>query len=269
MSDNKAVYPSIKAEIATLLNVQGTPAIIVPEGCTLETFEGLRKNPARVERIQSVTSAASFLAYFNRFANPSSTIFVDVEKAKINGIIDFHGPQAGAEPIPHFCSHRVTYDCPLTPEAKKWFDSNRQQMNQTEFALFIEDGLLEIAEPAGAQMLEIASTLHAKTAVNFRSGVRLDNGQVQMTYEESVQGQAGTAGQLSIPQKIVLHLRIFRGDDVAYRLEANFRYRVKEGKLTMWYELIRPHVAREDAVKTIVKAIETGISTGHIVEAVV
>ena len=83
-----------------------------------------------------------------------------------------------------------------------------------------------------------------------------------MTYQEEIQGSAGAAGQLTIPQKIKIALKIFRGDSAAYAIEANFRYRVKEGKLTMWYELIRPHLAKDDAVKNIVSIIKAGIGDG-------
>lgn len=274
MTDSKAqaVYPNIDASIGRVEHVQGTPFVIVPHGCELKTFPELREHPARVQQAVVVTSATSFLNYFNRFANSDSTIFVDIEKAKIHGVIDYHVAQTiddFDDTVPQYCTHTVTYPCPLTPEAKKWFDNNKVQMNQTDFAQFIEDGLLEIIEPSGSEMLEIASTLQAKNQVNFRSGIRLDNGQAQMTYEESIQGSAGISGNVNIPQKIAIALRIFRGDDAAYRIEANFRYRIKEGKLTMWYELIRPHIAREDAVKQIIETIKNSMKQGDIIEAIV
>lgn len=269
MTDSKAqaVYPNIDASIGRVEYVQDTPFVIVPHGCELKTFPELREHPVHVQAAVTVTSAAAFLLYFNRFANPNSTILVDIEKAKIHGVIDYHIANTD-NVLPQHGKHTVTYPCPLTPEAQKWFDKNKIQMNQTDFAQFIEDGLLEIMEPSGSEMLEIASTLQAKNQVNFRSGIRLDNGQAQMTYEESIQGSAGVSGNVNIPQKIALALRIFRGDDAAYRIEANFRYRIKEGKLTMWYELIRPHIAREDAVKQIIETIKNGITQGHIIEAI-
>lgn len=267
-NSNNAVYSNINGSIADADFIQGTPFIIVPHGCELKTFPELRESPPHVNASVTVTSAAAFLAYFNRFANPDSTILVDIEKAKIHGVIDYH-IQEDDIVLPQHGKHTVTYPCPLTPEAKKWFDNHKVAMNQADFAQFIEDGLLEIIEPSGSEMLEIASTLQAKNAVNFRSGVRLDNGQAQMTYEENIQGSAGVSGQLNIPQKIAIALRIFRGDDVAYRIEANFRYRIKEGKLSMWYELIRQHTAREDAVKQIIETIKNGMKQGHIIEAIV
>ena len=272
MSDNNVFYPAIKAEIGQEFTVNGLPMVIIPEGADLKQFPDLRLAPIRIERMVIVTSALAFVDYFNRFADMDSTIFVDVEKRKFLGILDYHihhNIDAQGEPTPRHCSHKVAYDCPLTPEAKKWFDFNKKAMDQTEFASFIEDGILEITEPAGADMLKIASTLQAKNAVNFRSAIRLDNGQAQMTYEENIQGSAGVSGQLNIPQKITIVLRIFRGDISGYQLEANFRYRIKEGKLTMWYELIRPHMVIEDAVKEIGATIRTSITTGHMIEAVV
>jgi uncharacterized protein YfdQ (DUF2303 family) len=270
MSENQVSYPAIHAEIGKEFILNGLPMVIIPEGADLKQFPDLRLAPVRIERTVTVTSASSFMQYFNRFGDIDSMIFVDIEKQRFLGIVDYHMAQYGeGGSEPRHCSHKVVYDCPLTPEAKKWFDNDKKPMDQTQFASFIEDGLLEITEPSGGEMLEIASTLQAKNAVNFRSGIRLDNGQAQMTYEENIQGSAGVTGELKIPQKIAIVLRIFRGDIAGYRIEANFRYRIKEGKLTMWYELIRPHVVREDAVKEIEATIKAGITTGQMIEATV
>lgn len=270
-NETNAVYPNIHAEIGVMFEQNGLPMVIIPNDCDLKTFPELQLAPPYIARNVVVTSASSFLAYYNRFANNHSTIFVDIEKSKLLGIMDYHEIDSiigGIDEInPKHCKHTVTYDCPLTPEAKKWFDNNKKPMNQADFAAFIEDGILEISQPSGAEMLEIATTLQAKNAVNFRSSIRLDNGQVQMGYEENLQGSAGVSGQITIPQNITLILKVFRGDEEAYQLKANFRYRIKEGQLTMWYELIRHHIVREDAVKQILETIKSGINFGHIIEA--
>lgn len=254
-----------------LVEINGTPCLVIPNDHELKQLDSLRQFPMRIEKTLSVTDHKSFTDYFNRFATPDSTILVDLEKHKFLGILDHHADTAGTQDEemirPRNCKHMVAYDCPLTPEAKRWLEMDKKSMSQAEFAYFIETGMLEISEPSAAEMLEIATTLSAKTAVDFRSGIRLDNGQVQLTYNEEVQGSAGAAGQLKIPSKIVLVLQLFRGDETAYRIEANFRYRLNSGKLSMHYELVRPHVALEDAVAQIAEKIRSSKITGHMINA--
>lgn len=246
----------------SVLEINGTQVLLHDERLKMTSFEDQRERPHRIKKHVVTTDAQSFLDYFNRFADENSTILVDVENRAFLGVIDYHE----APSQPRHGSHIVSYNCPLTPEAKKWLDHNATKKNQTEFAEFIEEGAPEIAEPSAAEMLEIALTMQAKTGVDFSSGIRLDNGQVQLTYREEIQGTAGTTGQLKIPSKIALGIQLFQGGD-RYKLEANFRYRLSQGRMTIWYDLIRPHLALADAVKQIQEKIKAGMSKGQLIEA--
>lgn len=79
----------------------------------------------------------------------------------------------------------------------------------------------------------------ARQKVNFASGVRLQNGAHQLTYEETIEGSAGK-GQLTIPELIVIAIPVLLNGP-RYRVEARLRYRIKDARLTMWVELVRPH----------------------------
>ena len=137
--------------------------VVVPHGCKLESFPSLREYPSHTKANVVVYSAESFIDYLNRFKTALSVVFVDIENMVIRAVIDYHSDES-----PNNCLHSVTYECPLTPEAKKWFDNDKKQMSQFEFASFIEENLLEVIEPSGSEMLEVASTLHAKNQVSFR-----------------------------------------------------------------------------------------------------
>lgn len=265
-----AYQAGVDSKNGTLQEINGLPLMLIPNDSHVETFPDAMPRPFRIEKVVTAGDAQSMLAYFNRFADADSTIFVDIEARKFVGVLDYHEaqPVIGADcPRPRHGSHKVIFNCPLTPEAKRWLDNDKKVMNQTEFASFIEGGLLEIMEPSGAEMLEIASTMHAKNSVDFKSGIRLDNGEVQFGYSESIDGAAGRDGSIKIPQKLVLAIKLFRGDEVAYRIEANFRWRMASGKLSLWYELVRPHVQLEDAVATIAATIKDGMTNGHMINA--
>ena len=261
----------LAAKTGEVIMVNDTPVMLVSRDVELKQFPEHRERPVRVEAGIQATSHTAFVDYFNRFKDKNSIIFFDLENHKIKGVLDYHetgdNEAANAANLPRHGKHTVTYDCPLTPEAKHWLEGNSKHMDQFLFAQFIETGMLEIVDPVAATMLEIASSLQAKSNVNFRSGLRLDNGAVNLSYQEDVQGSAGVDGNLQIPQKIVLNICLFRGDTVAYRIEANFRYRVAGGKLALWYELVRPHAALEDAVTAIAGKIKTGVGETSLFES--
>lgn len=142
--------------------------------------------------------------------------------------------------------HRATYKASLTPELAKWLDNDGKAMDQTTFAEFIEDNIADVTEPEGAKLLEVATTLQAKTDINFGSARRLDNGQVQLAYTEVIEAKAGADGALTIPREFALGLRIFKNGH-GYRLRARLKYRLHAGGVKFWYELDRPDRAIEDA----------------------
>src|SRR5690606_12414651 len=119
----------------------------------------------------------------------------------------------------------------------------------------------------GAAMLEIASSLKATNNADFKSAIRLDNGQMQFTYNETVNGQAGVTGQLSIPEKIKLIVSPFLQGS-AYEIEARFRYRISPTGRMRWYTLIRPHVFAEDAFKDVCAAVADKMDKGQLVHGV-
>jgi uncharacterized protein YfdQ (DUF2303 family) len=153
--------------------------------------------------------------------------------------------------------HRAKYSCPLSPEWKTWTASSGKPMSQADFAAFIENNLPDIAKPPAADMLEISRSLEAKKKVNFASGIRLANGQNELTYEEEITGTAHK-GQLNVPEEFTIGIAVLEGG-VSYAVQARLRYRIADsGKLTMWFELVRPHKVVEDAAREVWSQIEAG-----------
>ncbi len=153
--------------------------------------------------------------------------------------------------------HSAKYSCPLSPEWKTWTASSGKQMSQADFAAFIENNLPDIAKLPAADMLEISRSLEAKKKVNFASGIRLSNGQNELTYEEEITGTA-QKGQLNVPEEFTIGIAVLEGG-VSYAVQARLRYRIADsGKLTMWFELIRPHKVVEDAAREVWAQIEAG-----------
>lgn len=263
MPELQAISSDIQAaidagrELATQpFYLNGTPFLIIKEGHKAQELEELRDFPLRIEQKTVHTTAISFIEYYNNFSDANSVIMINDESNEFIAYLDYHQPDQ-----PDWKAHQSRFKLKPTVEWNNWQQNDKKTMSQTDFGNFIETNLEEIITPSGAEMLEIALSIQAKTEVKFSQAQRLDNGQMQFTYHEDINGTAGTKGQLKIPQTFVIGLKLYEGGE-PYQIEARLRYRIKEGELSMWYELIRPHKTvqanLDDTESLIIKSISKG-----------
>jgi len=245
------------------------PFALVPNDVRLQDLEHLLANPTRIRQAIKILDADTFIAYVNRFASPAAAVFCDGPEGRtFTAVLDYHQPDS-----PSWGQHKAVYCCPISIEWGRWKSADRKRMNQADFAEFVEENVKDITAPdntpmapSAADMLEISRTLEAKKNISFRQGTRLDNGQVQLTYNEEIDGRAGEAGQLSIPEQFYIAVRPFLGGD-AFCVPARFRYRIQEGRLIMWYELVRPDKVLEEAYTTVRSKIQDSIGGVPMYEA--
>ncbi|SSP30580.1 Uncharacterized conserved protein [Acinetobacter pittii] len=243
------------------------PFIVVPEGSKVHGFNSLLARPINLEQSVSLNTAKDFIAYVSRYADKNSLVFVDVLEGKFKAVLDYHKvdnsvENEGAELSPRHCKHIAHFVAEKTPEFKKIEDKSGEKFSQTNFALFLEDVMPYINQPDAAVLYEIVQTLNAKTNVDFKSGIRTDNGQVQLTYNETIEARAGTAGNLTIPEQIVFGIQVHRGGN-HYALPARFRYRIKEGVITFWYDLDQLEKAIEKSMEDTVEYVRHGKTVGN------
>lgn len=249
---------------ALLQSHGGVPYLLVPEGVTPQSFEWALTNPVRKRAVVALRDAASFTAYVNAFKDAGSMVFASLPERTLTAVLDYHEAGAGSA---RWGQHRAVMACQLTEDWKRWIAQNKKALGQVEFAQFLEDNLPNIAAPAGAVILDIAKTLQAKKAVNFSSSVRLENGETQFVYEETIAGSAGQKGHLEVPSSFTLGIEPFEGAGL-YAMEARFRYRIAEGgRLQMWFDLVRPEAVIEDAFKRTREAITSGVAPTTVLAA--
>lgn len=237
------------------------PFVVVPGEGKVHTFPETLDRPLQLQQTVSLHTAKDFIGYVNRFADKNSVIFVNVLGGKIQAVLDYHEAtpveEYGSNAKQRLCSHKAIFNVEQTPEFKKIRDKSGESMSQSEFALFLEDVMPYINQPAATELYEIVSTLSAKTSVDFKSGVRTDNGQVSITYNENIDASAGREGKLNIPEQIVFGIQVHRGGS-HYALPARFRYRIKDGNLRMWYDLDQLEKAIEKSMEDTVTYIREG-----------
>lgn len=248
------------AAVTEIRTVEGVPVAIVPDGYRLHTLERLleQERPLRQTGNLDLLDADSFVRYVRPHVDAGGNVDLQyrIEPAPLFKAI----LNAATPGQPAHQDHTATYAAPLSREWKEWTKYDGQKMNQVQFAQFIERNLLDINSPTGAEMMELATSFQAKKGVNFASGTKLQNGETQLVYEETIQAKAGQKGQITVPDEIKIVIPVFEGSTTGDVLTAKFRYAIDGGSLSMWYELVRPHKVLELATKDLLTFIEEGTS---------
>lgn len=230
---------------------ESNPYVVVPNTHKVHDLEHLLPTPTRPRGKTTLRDANSFAALVNSLKNHSTRLYGNYATQSFTAVFNDHTLND-----PGWRDHTAIYACPLSPEWTIWKDANGKKMTQEVFAQFIEDNAPDCVAPASADMIEISRSLEAKKKVNFAQGIRLSNGQNEITYEEEITGTAAK-GKLSVPEVFSIGIPVLEGG-ARYEINARLRYRIDGGKLTMWFDLERPHKVLEDAVKGVWDVIQAG-----------
>lgn len=240
--------------------------IALPPGWKFQEFdeEKLLEAPRRKRATVELNDADSFVEYVKRHGSMgTSTVWcvADYKRGEVEftGILNDHGE---SEDDAAWRDHLATFSPEFSEEWLRWVGKHGQLFTQPEFAAFIEDNLKDIASvdgsPTGSQMLEMALTFEANQDMRFKSAIRLQNGGVQMSFVQDDDAQ--TLQKMQVFDRFSLGFPVFWNGD-AYRVDARLRYRVRDGKLTFWFELIRQDKVLEAATQTLIAQIRDKTGT--------
>lgn len=216
-------------------------AFVVPSGYKVEQADISGHIDARAEhpraRIGHVTvnTVESLCDYVNRHKAESTTIWAQDNGMVIAVVDDHEGNESLTDITPGWGRHRATLKLVETPAWKRWHAANRALLSQAEFAELVEESIPDIIEPDAADLLELAQNLQVTRAASFSSDMRLATGTVKFHYTED---DAASAGDMEIPQQIVLRLAPYIGLDPV-EVVARFRYRLNNGQLKLGFVIDR------------------------------
>jgi uncharacterized protein YfdQ (DUF2303 family) len=239
----------------------GQPFMVIPEGSEVKDLEKMLLNPVRKTGLVVASDTDSFIAYTKKHGSlDDCTIYaaIDCDKSQFQlvGVINDHGADN-----PQWRDFRCELTPKLAVEWRRWTDMNRKNFNQADFATFIEDNLGDIASvegfPSGAEMLAMALGFEANSTKQVRSKINLQNGNVQFEFAE--EDTTKTKTTMQVFQRFTLGIPVFDGSKDAYPLEARLKYRENGGKLTFWFELIRPDRVFKTAVQTELDAVKAAL----------
>ncbi len=206
--------------------------------------------PNRSKDIHTVYSLDSLVVLAEELNQGPARIWADPKERRITCVLD--DAERGT---PRWRENRIEYRLEFTPRMLAWRRHDRAMLSQQVFAEHLEDRMRDVVSPPAADLLEIAQTLTMSTQIDFRSGHRLRDGQTTLKYVEETDAQGGTDGQLEIPGEFDLALPVFVGDDGDRPIRARFRYRLRNGDLTLGYILDDVDQLIEDAFTELVARV--------------
>ena len=196
------------------------------------------------------------LSHVNRFKDP------DIEGQSVLFASSDDGPElmcvynyneAGRQGA-RFSDFRAVYNCPLSEEWMTWGSVSGDQMQQEEFAAFIEKHVHDVIDPkdAGKNATELANILATNLAspaqlmalsrgLTIHVGKRVQNatnlstGEAQIAFAEEHSDQAGQP--LKVPAAFAIAIPVFQGGRL-WQLPVRLRYLVHGGAIT-W--ILQPH----------------------------
>lgn len=266
-----AAQPNIAQTLANLLPeatvLERTESVIhfaVPAGYRLEHHdtEPLQDSPNRAKGTATFSSAESFLAYIKRHATPATVAWCAFNPQtfalSFTAVLDDHrAGRAG------WRQHVARFEPDMSAEWKAWKGSDGKSMAQVAFAEWIESHGDDIATanglPTALQMLEMATNFVAHEEHALKSAVRLQSGGVRLTY--IADPDAGTVAQMQLFEKFGIGIPVFHGGP-AWSLGARLKYRNQGGKLSFFYELIRPDRVHEAAAREAIDVVKQGLADG-------
>ncbi|CAH3402081.1 TPA: DUF2303 family protein [Enterobacter asburiae] len=240
---------------ATLKTETDIPSVVVPDGFEVKSLESLQLAPSRIRQSANLISPGSLIAYIQRFRDERTVVFADKTKTRIVAVLDFHQNANN----PSWAAHKAVYDCPFSDEWKSWTANDGSKMDQINFAEFLENNIQNVAPvsdsyhgPSGTELLEMVLAFQETRKSEFKSVKRLSDGTCQFQFSDEKSG----SGNTKMPEKISLAISPFHNGS-PYQVDARIRYRLRDGQLVLWYELIEPKKVVEHAFQEIVTDMES------------
>jgi uncharacterized protein YfdQ (DUF2303 family) len=200
----------------------------------------------------------AFNAYVNAFKQTATRLFY-MQDGNFLAVFDYHS----AAPIPAFGDHKAILALKRSPEWAEWAKHSGEAMGQQAFAEFIEDNARDILQPDPETMLRVASGLHATVGATFRQATNQANGQIQLSFDETINGTVNGKEE-AIPTTFQVGLRPFMGCE-RYPVDCRLRYRIERSSgaaLKLHFKALHLDPITEAALEGIVARVrdETGIA---------
>ncbi|MCU0776024.1 MAG: YfdQ family protein [Ideonella sp.] len=257
--------PHVVLESATGFDSLSISHVAVPKNFELKEvkvdLESMMAHPRRTKATATFSDLTSFLAYVNRHAVDDETaVWCDFNPQtfalSFTAVIDEHSPHAAG-----WRAHRAEFKPDMSAEWKAWKGKDRAAMSQIDFAEWIQNHEDDITKanglPSSLEMLEMATNFVMHEEHAFKSAVRLQSGGFRLNY--IADPDQGTVEQMQLFERFAIGIPVFQGVKEAWSITARLKYRNPGGKLSFFYELVRPDRVHEAAALELIGKVREGV----------
>lgn len=293
----KHIAPAL-IDVADALNVGAlgpdgsdeVPVLVLPTGLQAHSIKPFldqyRTAPERREGTAKLVELESFCDHVNRFKDADSAIFAEpsTTSPKLMAVLDYHqrcnlptgedvvvgevvrGEVKPVDGKPRFGKHRAVYPFPLSDEWQAWLAKNGHPMPQAEFATWLEDRIVDVADPQAAftsakrfaealgittfaspnKLLDLSRGLTIHVDERAATKVNPSTGETSVFYSAEHQDEAGAP--LVIPRAFLIQIPVFRAGTL-YQLPVRLKYRLASGRLAWFYDIHNVLKAFDDAFR--------------------
>jgi len=251
LRDHLQLYRQLEGEI----EVEST-LLALPNDVQLESLERFQDHPNSIKQAANLHSVSSFCAYINRFGNPDTSIYLDVDHGSFAAVLDHHGQE------PAWCKHRATLAPKLSLEWNAWKNIHRKSIGQVTLAHFIEERINDITEPEPGEVLGAALQFQANENLALGSSHNLDDGSVRFTFTKD-----NTSKTVDFPHRIKIIIPIHE-NETPNELEARIRYKIDgDGALVFVVSLVKdPSMVVRDELLRLAEEIRKDTEDKHVYE---
>lgn len=248
-----------------------------------DNFERRRPNPRFRRGVAKFTTLQSFVDHIGRFGDPDSAVFAnfDPHSPSVTSVLDYHrvdtlpseDGEGGQGEFRH-CRHRGQFDFPVSDELKAWKAADKEKMSMAEFAAFLENHVLDVAEvdavPASAAkfvdmmggknniadwsaLTKLSRSLTVYENGHVDSKIDLSQGKANFTIKEDYDTEVEGV-KVDVPTMFFIDVPIFK-DGVKYRIAVRLRFRKSGGTVIFFYELWGMDRAFKDAFDEAIQTI--------------
>lgn len=252
-------------------------------------FDEARDAPRFRRGTATMTSLDSFIAHIKRFGDEDTAVFANDNRIhpSLTAVLDYHradvthsaasatdGVGGGVAAIQsqreqgdfRHGRHRTEFAFPMSDEWLAWKQSNAKTMTMEEFARFMEDRVLDVAEigavPKSAErfvemnggprniadwalLTKLAKGLTIYENAIVTNATNLASGVLQLTIWESQEAEVEGI-KIDVPTMFFIEIPLFR-EGVLYRIPVRLRHKKGRGSITFSYELWGHERAFKDA----------------------
>lgn len=225
-------------------------AMVVHEDCRVRNVAQYADVPYRKAGLIQLLTMDDFVKMVKARNTGNTAIFVNRGVAR--AIFNIDGWQDDV----------ACFEVKLTPEWNEWTQMDGRPFSQEKFCDFLEDHQKEIVKPCGAELLEMVADFRQMTRVEYGSSYRRSDGQIGIEYKEKKEGAGGR--DMALPSEFVMHLPVVKGAEAltTYEVKARLRVRVDADthKLMLQYQLVRPDIPVDNAIKDLVQYLQQVVS---------